>query len=82
MVELGDADYSKHFSACAEQARRCAALMASDEARRALLQIATTYENLARTVKGPRQAQKDYTGRRFTWRTHTLGVCLGRRGYE
>lgn len=51
MVQLRDADYSKHFLACAGQARRCAALMSSEQVRRILLQIAQSYEEFARTTE-------------------------------
>lgn len=51
MARLRDADYPKHFLACAGQARRCAALMSSEQVRRILLQIAQSYEELARTIE-------------------------------
>jgi len=51
MAQLRDADYAKHFLACAGQARRCAELMSSEQVRRTLLQIAQRYEELARTTE-------------------------------
>lgn len=59
MVQLRDADYSKHFLACAGQARRCAALMSSEQVRRILLQIAQSYEELARTTEAS-EVRKSY----------------------
>lgn len=58
-AQLRDADYSKHFLACAGQARRCAELMLNEGVRRTLLQIARSYEELARTTEAS-EVRKSY----------------------